>query len=126
MSRTEIVRVTFDDKITVAAVQVGDAWVIALSDRIEEDSAEEHLALSAARRSIGLWLLGFRQPEAGVDCQVSHLAGVDGPRVAQVPAQWRRARWLESGVAAAALTPLTALADHANHFSTMLSTGAVL
>ena len=129
MTGSTIIRVAFEGGVTAAAIQSREGWwVIALSDGIEPGSAEEHLALAAAERSIGGWMMDFRQPEGGVDCQAIHLPGVTGAQVTRLPAARRphEPHWMTTGVAAAAIAPLTALAWAVQHFlSVVLAPGII-
>lgn len=108
-----IVRTELEGGATVATCQLDcGEWLIAISDSIEPNSAEEHMTLAAARKAIALWTMGFRQPEGGVDC-LDLWPVVVGPRIDPAPKlvpEPRREVMLRPGFAAVAIAPLTALA----------------
>lgn len=111
-----VVRTALGHGVTVAATRLDDGgWLIALSDTIKADSVEEHMALATAERAIALWMMGFRQPEGGVD-SIDMWPRVEGPRVdpaprmVPTPRPATAPRMLRAGFAASAIAPLTALA----------------
>ena len=84
---TKIVRTHLDDGVTVTAGLTDDGWLILLSDRIEDDSIEEHVAMASIRRCIAGWTFGFRPVEGGVDCvdMMPRVPGCIRPTLEVVP-----------------------------------------
>lgn len=119
MTRT-IVRTDLGGNATVATVLTESGWLIALSERLVENSVEEHFAIATAERAIGLYMMGFRQPEGGVDC-MDMLPRVPGPRVLPpIPApRMEPDAPVNHRIAAAVVAPLTALAATVAAFSEM-------